>query len=78
MVSNLRPRLGGVASKTIWLCEQLEGWGIEPVLAWYEPWSLSPALSVPVGQWLPELEFTPDHASPAWRALIADCDIHRP
>jgi glycosyltransferase involved in cell wall biosynthesis len=52
LISTLRPHLGGVASKTIWLCEQLESWGIEPVLAWYEPWSLSPELSVPAGQLL--------------------------
>jgi glycosyltransferase involved in cell wall biosynthesis len=102
LISTLRPHLGGVASKTIWLCEQLEGWGIDPVLAWYEPWSLSPELSVPAGQWLrgrrpgqlrlegaygrweghalgawlPELEFTHYRSSPAWRALIADCDFH--
>ncbi len=36
------PHLGGwVASRTLWLGEPLEGRGLEPVLAWYEPWSLS-------------------------------------
>jgi glycosyltransferase involved in cell wall biosynthesis len=77
LISTIRPHLGGVASKTVWLCEQLESWGIEPVLAWYEPWSLSPDLSVPATQVLrgrrPGRRFEPraygrwqGHALGAW------------
>ncbi len=47
LVSTLRPAIGGVAAKTRWLCGRLEAAGYIPVLAWYEPWSLSPRLSVP-------------------------------
>ncbi len=48
LISTIRPATGGVAAKTRWLCAQLQAAGIRPVLAWYEPWSLSPTLSVPL------------------------------
>ena len=47
LVSTLRPANGGVAAKARWLCGRLDQAGYTPVLAWYEPWSLSPRLSVP-------------------------------
>lgn len=48
LISTIRPANGGVAAKTRWLCARLQEGGITPVLAWYEPWSLSPSLSVPL------------------------------
>ena len=48
LISTIRPGVGGVTSKLTWLVSELERLGIEPVLAWYEPWSCSPELSLPL------------------------------
>ncbi|MFM1811302.1 MAG: hypothetical protein RLZZ336_240 [Cyanobacteriota bacterium] len=48
LISTIRPGVGGVTSKLAWLVSELERLGIEPVLAWYEPWSCSPELSLPL------------------------------
>jgi len=48
LISTIRPGVGGVTSKLAWLMHELELLGIEPVLAWYEPWSCSPELSLPL------------------------------
>jgi glycosyltransferase involved in cell wall biosynthesis len=48
LISTIRPGVGGVTSKLSWLVSELERLGIEPVLAWYEPWSCSPELSLPL------------------------------
>ena len=49
LISTIRPACGGVAAKVEWVIAELEALGITPVLAWYEPWSCSPELSVPFG-----------------------------
>ena len=49
LISTIRPACGGVAAKLEWVIGELEALGITPVLAWYEPWSCSPELSVPFG-----------------------------
>jgi glycosyltransferase involved in cell wall biosynthesis len=48
LISTIRPGVGGVSSKLAWLVQELERLGITPVLAWYEPWSCSPELSLPL------------------------------
>lgn len=48
LISTIRPGVGGVTSKLSWLVRELEWLGIEPVLAWYEPWSCTPELSLPL------------------------------
>lgn len=47
LISTIEPVDGGVPSKLRWLLGELLVLGITPVLAWYEPWSRSPRLSVP-------------------------------
>ena len=49
LISTIRPACGGVAAKLEWVIAELEALGITQVLAWYEPWSCSPELSVPFG-----------------------------
>jgi glycosyltransferase involved in cell wall biosynthesis len=49
LISTIRPACGGVAAKLEWVIAELEALGITPVLAWYEPWSCRPELSVPFG-----------------------------
>ncbi len=48
LISTIQPSNGGVPAKTRWLVEQLAALGISSTLAWYEPWSCSPELSVPL------------------------------
>ncbi len=55
LISTIRPGVGGVTSKLSWLVRELELLEIEPVLAWYEPWSCSPELSLPLPAALPAL-----------------------
>ena len=47
LISTIEPVDGGVPSKLRWLTQELLQLGITPILAWYEPWSRSPLLSVP-------------------------------
>ena len=47
LISTIQPVDGGVPSKLRWLTHELLQLGITPILAWYEPWSRSPLLSVP-------------------------------
>ena len=47
LISTIEPVDGGVPSKLRWLTQELLQLGITPILAWYEPWSRSPRLSVP-------------------------------
>lgn len=48
LISTIQPSSGGVPAKTRWLVEELAALGISSTLAWYEPWSCSPELSVPL------------------------------
>jgi glycosyltransferase involved in cell wall biosynthesis len=48
LISTIEPVDGGVPSKLRWLTQELLHLGITPILAWYEPWSRSPLLSVPM------------------------------
>ena len=50
LISTIRPGIGGVSSKLAWLMAELRQLGIEPQLAWYEPWSCTPELSLPAAQ----------------------------
>jgi glycosyltransferase involved in cell wall biosynthesis len=48
LISTIVPIDGGVPTMTRWIVSLLQDMGIEPVFAWYEPWSTYPYLSVPV------------------------------
>ncbi len=48
LISTIQPDSGGVPAKLRWVLAELQQLGIEPVVAWYEPWSLQPRLSVPL------------------------------
>ena len=47
LISTIEPVDGGVPTMTLCMARILIEFGIEPVFAWYEPWSRQPALSVP-------------------------------
>ena len=47
LISTIQPDSGGVPAKLTWVVRELQTLGITPVVAWYEPWSRTPALSVP-------------------------------
>lgn len=47
LVSTIEPIDGGVPSMLNWVCKNLAGLNIEPVIAWYSPWRNQPNLSVP-------------------------------
>jgi glycosyltransferase involved in cell wall biosynthesis len=49
LISTIQPVSGGVPAKTRWLVQELAALGITSTLAWYEPWSCTPELSVPMG-----------------------------
>ena len=48
LISTIEPIDGGVPTMTLCMARILAELGIEPVFAWYEPWSRQPALSVPL------------------------------
>ena len=48
LISTIEPVDGGVPTMTRCFSAMLEELGIEPVFAWYAPWSQHPALSVPL------------------------------
>lgn len=48
LISTIVPIDGGVPTMTRWIVSLLQEMGIEPVIAWYEPWSTHPSLSVPL------------------------------
>ena len=47
LVATIAPRSGGVPTMARFACDTLADHGYEPVLAWYEPYTQSPELSVP-------------------------------
>ena len=47
LISTIRPQSGGVPEMTRFIAECLIEKGYEPVLAYYEPYSITPELSVP-------------------------------
>ncbi len=47
LISTLHPSTGGVPAMTKFIAKLLKKQGFEPVLAYYEPYSISPKLSVP-------------------------------
>lgn len=47
LVSTIASHTGGVRRMTAFVVSELRALGLDPVLAWYEPWSVSPDLSVP-------------------------------
>ncbi len=47
LISTIRPDSGGVPAKLFWVIGELKLLGLVPVVAWYEPWSRTPRLSVP-------------------------------
>jgi hypothetical protein len=47
LISTIAPVSGGVPQMTRFVAEALEARGYDPVLAYYEPHSVSPELSVP-------------------------------
>lgn len=55
LISTIRSRSGGVAAKLRWVVDELQALGITPLLAWYEPWSVTPSLSVPLRRLAPAL-----------------------
>lgn len=48
LISTIEPVDGGVPTMTRWIIDLLDELEIDPVLAWYEPWSSQPSLSVPL------------------------------
>ena len=48
LISTIEPIDGGVPTMTLCMAQILLDLGIEPVFAWYEPWSRQPSLSVPL------------------------------
>ncbi|MCP9903255.1 glycosyltransferase [Cyanobium sp. BA5m-21] len=48
LISTIQPTSGGVPAKLRWLVQELQALGIAPTIAWYEPWSVSPRLSIPL------------------------------
>lgn len=48
LISTIQPSSGGVAGKLRWIVAELQELGITPLLAWYEPWSVTPSLSIPL------------------------------
>ncbi len=48
LISTIEPVDGGVPAMTACVARMLEELGIEPVFAWYAPWSTHPKLSVPL------------------------------
>lgn len=63
LVSTIAPRSGGVPTMARFACDTLADRGYEPVVAWYEPYSQSPDLSVPA------------HAMPGRRSVGARQEI---
>ncbi len=47
LISTIQPSSGGVPAKVLWVIGELQSLGLVPVVAWYEPWSRTPILSVP-------------------------------
>lgn len=47
LISTIQPSSGGVPAKLRWLVQELQALEITPTIAWYEPWSVSPRLSIP-------------------------------
>lgn len=47
LISTIQPSSGGVPAKVLWVIGELQSLGLVPVVAWYEPWSSTPILSVP-------------------------------
>jgi glycosyltransferase involved in cell wall biosynthesis len=48
LISTIQPFSGGVPAKTRWVVHELAALGIPSLVAWYEPWSCTPHLSVPL------------------------------
>lgn len=48
LISTIQPISGGVSAKLRWLVKELLALDIVPTVAWYEPWSASPGLSIPL------------------------------
>lgn len=48
LISTVQPVSGGVPAKARWVVKELSALGIQTTLAWYEPWSCAPRLSVPL------------------------------
>lgn len=70
LISTISPVSGGVPTMTAYVVETLRGRGFEPVLAHYEPYSISPKMSVP----LPRL--LRGRVSAAKRSAIGNCETH--
>jgi hypothetical protein len=75
LISTISSQTGGIATNRRFIIDTLRRQGYEPVLAYYEPYSLSPHLSVPSFRLLQrrvesELRYTPDgceaHGIRAW------------
>ena len=48
LISSIEPVDGGVPTMTRWIVDLLQELDIDPIFAWYEPWSIHPSLSVPI------------------------------
>jgi len=48
LISTIEPVDGGVPTMTRWVVDLLQELDIDPMFAWYEPWSKHPTLSVPI------------------------------
>src|ERR1700761_1979941 len=70
LISTISPVSGGVPTMTAYIVGALRGRGFEPVLAHYEPYSLSPKMSVPLTRILR------GEVSAAGRSAFGNCETH--
>ena len=48
LISTIQPCDGGVPAKLRWVVQELQALDITPIIAWYEPWTVAPRLSIPL------------------------------
>src|SRR5262245_66592923 len=70
LISTIAPVSGGVPTMTRFLTRTLRAQGFEPVLAHYEPYSMSPQLSVPTWRVLQR------RPAGEQRRALDDCESH--
>lgn len=70
LISTISPISGGVPTMTAYIVDALRVRGFEPVLAHYEPYSVSPKMSVPLAR------IVRDRVTAAKRIAIGNCETH--
>ena len=70
LISTIAPASGGVPTMTRFIAQTLRMRGLEPVIAHYEPYSVSPAMSVPF------IRLLHGHIGHEKRISLDDCETH--